>query len=322
MIIVQFPQHFAKNALLNRAKIEKSLIIVQFSQHFAKNALLNRAKSKKSLILVQFFLHFFFVLWYHEIYSDIVRCFMKNIRSQLNKYNKELEAIHSELETLPPGRLAKNGKTYTHIIDNKRFGITKKPALIQQLARKKYLLARKKQLSSNIQALSNPNIKYDSRLPQEIIATFSETYRSLPLSYFYHPSIATWLEDAYDKNTLYQENLIYSSKNGIHLRSKSERDIANLLEEYQIPYRYDAIIRPGGIKTSPDFIIKNPYTNKTIIWEHFGFLHEADYEQNMNDKIDRYLSNGFTENEHFIYTFEAHTRDLSRVQNLIESMIL
>jgi len=247
---------------------------------------------------------------------------MQNIISQLNKYNQELKDIHKEIEGLPPGRLVKKGKFYSHRVDNKEISITRNPALIQKLARKKYLLARKKQITNNIKALSNPNIKYDRRLPEEIIASFSATYRSLPLSYFYHPSIEKWVEASYKKNTLYQENLIYQSKNGTYLRSKSERDIANLLEDYELPYRYDAIISPGGINTSPDFVIKNPYNNKTIIWEHFGFLHKADYEQSMNDKIDRYLSGGFIENEHLIYTFEAHTRDLRRIQSLIEQIIL
>jgi len=247
---------------------------------------------------------------------------MQNIISHLDKYNKELKDIRAELETLPLGRLAKNGKTYVHVIGNKRIAITNNPPLIQQLARKKYLLARKKQITNNIKALSNPNIKYDRRLPEEVITSLPATYRSLPLSYFYHPLIEEWLEAPYRKNTLHQENLIYQSKNGTHLRSKSERDIANLLEEYQLPYRYDAIITPAGIETSPDFIIKNPYTNKTIIWEHFGFLHKASYEQSMSDKIDRYLTANFTENDNFICTFEAHTRDLRRIENRIKQVIL
>ena len=247
---------------------------------------------------------------------------MQNIISYLDKYNKELKDIHAELETLPPGRLAKNGTTYVHVIGNKRIAITNNPLLIQQLARKKYLLARKKQMINNIKALSNSNIKYDHRLPEEIITSLPATYQSLPLSYFYHPSIEEWSTAPYRKNTLHQENLIYRSKNGVYLRSKSERDIANLLEEYQLPYRYDAIISPAGIKTSPDFIIKNPYNNKTIVWEHFGFLHKASYEQNMTDKIDRYLTSTFTENDNLIYTFEAHTKDLRRIENRIKQVIL
>jgi len=247
---------------------------------------------------------------------------MQNIRLQLDRYNKELKDISAELETLPPGRLAKNDKTYVHIIGDKRIGITRNPALIQKLARKKYLLARKKQITNNIKSLTHPTTKHDNRLPHELIASFSATYRDLPLSYFYHPAIEEWSKAPYNKNTLHQENLIYKSQNGVYLRSKSERDIANILEKYQLPYRYDAIISPNGIKTSPDFIIKNPFNNRTVIWEHFGSFHKTDYEQNMNDKIDRYLSGGFIENEHLIYTFEAHTRDHSRIEKLVENIIL
>ena len=247
---------------------------------------------------------------------------MRNVKSLLNKYTEELSNIHEELKTLPPGRLVKKVKSYAHVVDNKEITITKNPPLIKQLARKKYLLAREKQITSNIKALCNPNIKYDNRLPHEIIDSFSATYRSLPRSYFFHPAIEEWVKAPYKKNTLHQENLIYRTKNGTCCRSKSERDIADELEEYGLPYRYEAIIAPGGTHSSPDFIIKNPYTNYTIIWEHFGAVHKSEYEQSMNDKIDCYLTNGFTENEHLIYTFEAHTRDLSRIRNLIEKIIL
>ena len=240
----------------------------------------------------------------------------------LRKYNKELRDIHVELETLPQGRLVKKGKYYAHTIDNKRTGITNKPILIQQLARKKYLLARKKQLVTNIKALSQMAIKYDSMLPIEIVDTFSTTYQNLPATHFYHPSIAKWSKAPYNKNTLHQEKLIYRSKNGIHFRSKSERDIANLLEAYKIPYRYDAVTVFNGTQVSPDFIIKNPYNNKTIIWEHFGLCDKADYEQSMNNKMDLYLKNGFIENDNLIYTFEFHLRDHHRIQTLIEKIIL
>jgi len=247
---------------------------------------------------------------------------MRNIRSQLDKYNKELKDVYKELETLPPGRLVKKGKFYSHRIDNKEIGITNNPALIQKLARKKYLLARKKQLLNNIKALGHPATKHDSRLSAEIIATFSATYQGLPPSYFYHPEIAKWSKVAYSKNTLHQENLIYKSQNGVYLRSKSERDIANLLEKYQLPYRYDPIISPSGIKTSPDFIVKNPFNNKSIIWEHFGTLHIAEYEKSMNNKIERYLKSGYIQNEHLIYTFEAHLRDHIHVEDIIKQIIL
>jgi len=247
---------------------------------------------------------------------------MQNVKSQFDKHNKELRNIHTELEILPLGRLVKKGKYYAHVIDNKEVSITNKPILIQQLARKKYLLARKKQLITNIKAFAHTNLKHDNRLPKEIIDTFPATYQSLPISHFYHPSIEKWSEASYTKNTLHQENLIYQSKNGIHFRSKSERDIANLLEKYDLPYRYDSNITLNEIQFSPDFIIKNPYNDKTIIWEHFGAFHKDGYEQSMNNKMDLYLKHRFIENDNLIYTFEFHLRDHQRIEKLVKQVIL
>ncbi|MCL2559863.1 MAG: hypothetical protein FWE07_05190, partial [Turicibacter sp.] len=131
--------------------------------------------------------------------------------SQLNKYNKELKNIHVELDTLPLGILVKNGEFYTHKTDEKGIGITNNPQLIQQLARKKYLLIREKQLLANIKILTNFTSKHNNTSPQELISTFTKTYQSLPTSYFHHPSVTEWSKASYNKNTLYSENLIYQS---------------------------------------------------------------------------------------------------------------
>lgn len=102
------------------------------------------------------------------------------------------------------------------------------------------------------------------------------------------------------------------------LRSKSELIIANCLENYNIPYRYEPLFMQGTSKTYPDFIVKNPFTNKTIIWEHFGALNEEGYEQRMNEKMEWFFSNSYQEGVNLIYTFEFHINDPKRINSLIE----
>jgi len=246
---------------------------------------------------------------------------MKNIMNQLNNYQKELKAITKELETLPDGYLVKRKTIYSHRVGKKEIGITKKPETIRMLCRKKYLLVRKKQLENNISLLSTAHETINLEKPKELIEKLPQAYQNLPMDYFYHPKIREWINQPQRKNPYPTSSEGYHSKNGMPLRSKSERTIANLLEEYGLPYHYDTALNFREKTIYPDFMIKNPHTNKLIIWEHFGALNQPGYEQSMNDKMDLYLAHGYT-SENLIYTFEFHIKKEQRLKKLIETIIL
>lgn len=237
-------------------------------------------------------------------------------------YQKVLQEIHKELENLPTGYLSKRRKTYYHTIDKIDIGITKKPEIIRQLCRKKYLLAHKDQIMKNVSHLSADLSKVDDRIPKELIATFSSAYQEVPLSYFYHPSVETWLAKPYQKHPYPLEEQGYMTKNDVRVRSKSELLIATQLENYQIPYRYEAALTLGKKMEYPDFMIKNPFTGKIVIWEHFGALHLSGYEKKMNEKMDLYLTHGYVPFDTVIYTFEFQVQNAHRLQSLIEEIIL
>ena len=248
---------------------------------------------------------------------DMRRIDMGNLLIKLKNFMKELEEINKEVATLPIGHLVRKGKFYYHRIGKKDTGITKKPEIIRLLCRKKYLIARKEQLANMMLDIKC----FDIYTPRELITEFSSVYQELPISYFYHPLIETWLAEPYEKHP-YPSEAGWGTKNGVSVRSKSEYLIATELENYQIPYRYEAVLRLGNKKESPDFTIKNPFTGKTIIWEHFGALHLPDYEKKMNEKMDAYLTHGYLPNETLIYTFEFHLKKVSRIQKIIEEIIL
>ena len=241
---------------------------------------------------------------------------------KLADYEKELASVNKELELLPEGRLSKKGSFYYQVTKEKKTGITKNKKIIRELCRKRYLQTRKKLLNNNILATSTALKKIENTASGEIIDSFPSTYKQLSRDYFYHPSMEKWLQEDYDKNLYRMEDLKFSSNNGIKLRSKSEVFIANQLESYHLPYRYDTAIKLGSKTIYTDFIIKNPYTGKIILWEHFGALHLADYERQMNDKMDLYLKAGYIPFETIIYTFESDSKNPKRLKYLIETVIL
>ena len=97
--------------------------------------------------------------------------------------------------------------------------------------------------------------------------------------------------------------------------------IANLLEEHDIPYHYDAEITLATKKIYPDFVIKHPFTGENIIWEHFGALHQEGYEEKMNNKMKLYLKHGYVPFETLIYTFEFDVIGNRRLEDLVQGIL-
>ena len=247
---------------------------------------------------------------------------MRNLTKYILKYQSELAKINNGLKQLPDGYLSKRGTSYYQTVDKKDITITKNRKLIQQMCRKKYLLARKEQLVNNLDFLISDPSEIDYRTAQELIKTFSKAYQELPISYFHHPAVTKWSESDYQKHPYPPEDGYHVTKNGVKVRSKSELLIATELENQNIPYRYEAVRMVENKKKYPDFTICNPFNGKIILWEHFGALHLPDYEKKMNEKMDAYLRNSYVPNDTLVYTFEFQVRNAKRVQELIEEVIL
>jgi len=241
------------------------------------------------------------------------------MNSLIKKYQNELVQAVEELKKLPVGHLTKKQTYFYHVVKSKEFGITRKPELIQQFCRKKYLLVRKAELEK---VLKRPFEKFQLSSPHEIIPKLPKAYQNVPVIYFYHPAVGKWLEKSHRQNTIDLEKAKYIF-DGIAFRSMSERMIAEQLASFELPYKYDTIANFNVYETfSPDFIIKNPFTDKTVVWEHFGAFDKEKYAIHMNDKMDKYLKHGYIENENLIVTFEYHLRDLERIKTLIRKIIL
>lgn len=234
---------------------------------------------------------------------------------------EELKNIQKELEQLPSGRLVKKRNFYAHVIDGKEIGITHNHMLIQQLCRRKYLLVRKKQLNHNLTQTMRHVGKIDMATPKEVIKNFAPSYQDHPSYYFYHTSIRDFLTKTYTQNTYPANIQTYSTNGGTTVRSKSELIIANLLEANDIPYCYEIPLKLGIHRKYPDFTIMHPFTGDLLIWEHFGALHQPDYEQKMNEKMSLYLKHGYQPWKNLIYTFEFDL-DPKRLQQIVDDILL
>ncbi len=63
--------------------------------------------------------------------------------------------------------------------------------------------------------------------------------------------------------------------------------------------------------------------HEEIIWEHFGLMGNADYTENVVQKIAHYAASGYTLGKNLIATFESGTTPLSikQVQSNIKTLL-
>ena len=126
-----------------------------------------------------------------------------------------------------------------------------------------------------------------------------------------------------EANYPYARNLIHRTLRGQLVRSKSELVIANILENMDIPYKYEDVflgeIEPG--RRLPDFTLATADGSR-ILWEHLGMLTQPEYVRGWEEKRAWYARNGYTEGVNLFTTRddERGGLDSRRVQQVAETV--
>lgn len=135
--------------------------------------------------------------------------------------------------------------------------------------------------------------------------------------------VKAWKSEEYEPMG-FIDNTEFYSNNGVRVRSKSELIIANLLEQYEIPYKYEKPILLHGLGiVRPDFICLNKKDREEYIWEHFGMMDNSDYAIKNISKINTYQQNGYYLGTNMIASFETSTQPISsrNIKRLIEEYL-
>ena len=134
----------------------------------------------------------------------------------------------------------------------------------------------------------------------------------------------SWEKVEYERMPL-RDDIDFCSGKGVRVRSKSELIIANMLEHYKIPYRYEYPIILKNIGTvRPDFLCLNIRTRQEYIWEHFGMMDNISYSNKNIAKIGAYEQSGYYPGINLIMTFETSQYALSSktIKEMIEQYLL
>lgn len=233
--------------------------------------------------------------------------------------SSQISKIRERIEKLPEGKLisSKNGRYrqwYQSDGHTKKYIPKKNKELLEKLAVKKFLNYQLEDLENEKRAIEYylRHHREDVGKAESLLSMNSE-YRELISPYFKTKStvVQEWLQEPFEQNTQYNENLKLKSLSGNTLRSKSEVMIDTLLYVNKIPFRYECALKLGKKKIFPDFTIMHPKTGKIYYWEHFGQMSNEDYVRKACAKIQLYTLYGIIPDIDLIMTFETPENPLS-----------
>jgi len=244
------------------------------------------------------------------------------------RLEKQIQELQAQIKELPEGRLTKgrNGgyrQWFQSFGGTRKYITKKKRKLVEELAIKKYISCLLEDLECEKNAIDFylRHHKNDVGKAERLLTNKSE-YRELLSPYFKPISqeLQEWLQEPFEQNPQYNENLILKTVSGHLVRSKSEVIIDTLLYVNKIPFRYECELKLGRRNIYPDFTIKHPKTGEVYYWEHFGMMTDEEYIRKACAKIQMYALHGITPGVNLIMTFETpeHPLGAEDVMEIIE----
>lgn len=257
-----------------------------------------------------------------------------SIKRRIEILQNELEKRTLNLNSSIDGRLRckadKSGFRYYKCIDsddrNGMYLVNSKKPMAILLAQKEYDAKFIKQAQKEISCMEEFLERY-SRFDLNGIYTSMHPARKILVNPFIRDDTEyakEWLEVEYPPGYFPEGYEEYFTSNGLRVHSKSEILIAEMLDYYGVPYRYEYPIKLRNEEKRPDFTCLNIRTRKEYVWEHFGMMGNIGYATENVEKITKYMQNGYYPGENAIFSFAAggNQIDSRTVKSLIERYLI
>ena len=233
-------------------------------------------------------------------------------------YLKRVEAMLSRaLESAPEGMLklkTMNNCVYFYMRLG-RHDYYVDQSYVSGLATKRYHTYALRAVEQEIKALES----YLKRMPE---IPYEGIFESMPESIkpYISPAVMTneqyaqhWQAQPYiPKGFSNKDTTAFYTKRGERVRSKSEIIIADMLNDLEIPYRYEMplILSGGNILFHPDFTILKISTREEVYLEHLGRMGDEGYTEDFAYRFKIYMSNGIYLGQKLFFTCESEKTPL------------
>lgn len=227
-----------------------------------------------------------------------------------DKNIKRLENV----EIAPVEVLSRKGSHLYYLKDgDKRKYVSKsKIEKVKKILQKKYEIKVNKMLEKQKKELERFLERYDFEEIYKVYDNYSDGRKLMinPIIEAEEDFIERWYEEhPGGQNSFYGEGL-YKTTRGEYVRSKSEKIIADMLYQNNIPYQYEALLELGCTTVYPDFTILDLNTRKTLYWEHLGLASDEEYAVKNFYKLAKYESSNYNLGEDLLITQEAEDMPL------------
>lgn len=262
---------------------------------------------------------------------------MRNYKKELEEQLMELEALITlnnknlaKLKNLPEYGVKAStvrGCHQYYLIDKstgkREYAGKEKLRLVKRLVQREYTVAMDKKLLDLRHRLIRFNSNYDINEIEILYDNLPEARKDMivPIIESDDAYIQRWLEEHTGNQNPFPSDGKYYTSQGVYVRSKSEKIIADLLDKYNVPYRYEPeLILDNRHTVYPDFVILNVRARKTIYWEHLGMLGDVDYARKNFEKIAIYEQNGYNVGDNILISMESEEKpfDAKNVENKIK----
>ena len=270
---------------------------------------------------------------------------LENALAQLQEARTRYEF---ELEGMPDGKLvhvkaADGERYYVEVRDGERpsrRGITRRPDLVADFARKEYLRKALAVIDHDVRTLERAVRRYKRFDPEEVVGSLSSAYRDLPLDAFYHPLVdtvalsldatdeqriashAAWGAEAPGPSDYLPEGRTLRTSRGERMRSKAEVLIAETLYSYGIPFRYEQELEAGGATFHPDFTFEGA-GGKEFYLEFCGMMDDPAYVEGHKRKRSAYEAAGIAEWDNIIYLYASgNSTDMMYVDSVVRTLVV
>ena len=115
-----------------------------------------------------------------------------------------------------------------------------------------------------------------------------------------------WMSIPYEGKEISEQLPYYETKRKERVRSKSELNIANTLDAFNLPYKYECPLTLVNGKTIyPDFTVLHIARRKLYYWEHRGMMDDREYASQAVFKVKQLRKSGIVLGENLILTEET-----------------